>query len=165
MIMTREKALDLKIGFNDYCMRELGLDIDENDHIYDIESEAILQIKEKFIKYSEDLVPYLNFNEIDLNLIENFRLMETLAQVYLRRYADNNGMNIVGFSQSKIRGSRKGLFVVSHSVDGEIKEITSDAYENESVRVFNLICKLNHRSHLYDFDKFDIIIEKDKKRG
>lgn len=164
MNIAKSKSLDYKIGFNDYCMREMGFEVDEDDHLYDMDTESILQIKEKFIKYTEDLTPILKFNEIDLNLIENFRLMETLFQVYIGKYAQRHGMDVVGFSQSTIKGSRKGCFVVSYKQAGQIYEIKSDAYENESVRVFNLVCKLNHRTHLYDFEKFDVIIEKERKK-
>ena len=43
---------------------------------------------------------------------------------------------------------------------GEIKEIRSDGFENESVRIFNLICKINKTEHLYDFNKFDVSVQK-----
>ena len=66
--------LDLKIRFNDAMMRELGLDITENDYVYDMDTESILQIKGKFIKYCDYEYPILKYNEeIELNLIENPR--------------------------------------------------------------------------------------------
>jgi hypothetical protein len=163
--IAKSKSLEYKVGFNDYCMREMGFDIDEHNHLYDMETNTLLQIKEKFIAYNdEDVYPYLQYNEIDLNLIENYRLFETLFQVYITNYARSHNMDVRSFSLSKMKGTKKGKFTVSYMNNGEIVNIESDPYENESVRIFNLICKLNHRTHLYDFEAFDIFIEKDKER-
>lgn len=158
-IVKKEDSLDLKVGFNDFCMREMGLDLDEYDHVVDVDTESILQLKEKFFKYSEDLYPILQHNEIDFNLLENFRLMDCIFQVYITKYAKQHNMNITGFAQSNIKGTNKGVFFINYKEDGQIKTFTSDAFENESVRVFNLICKLNHRDKIYNFDELDVIIE------
>lgn len=162
--IPKSESLEYKVGFNDFVMREMGFDIDEYDHLYDLETETILQIKEKFIKYTDELYPYLQFNEIDLNLIENYRLLESLFQVYITNYARSHMMEIKSFSFSKMKGTKKGKFTLSYINGGRIVDIESDPYENESVRIFNLVCKLNHRVHLYDFEAFDVTIEKDKKR-
>ena len=63
--MARKKINmpELKINFNDITMRELKLDIDDNNHIYDMDTESVYMIKEKYIKYSEDEYPhYDNYN-------------------------------------------------------------------------------------------------------
>ena len=52
--MARKKKNDLfKIAliFNDAFMRETGLDIDDNDHVYNMETDSALVIRDKFIKY------------------------------------------------------------------------------------------------------------------
>lgn len=153
----------LKIKFNDFVMRELGLDITEDDYLYDMDTQCILQIKEKFIKYCEDDYPILRHNEIELNLLENPRLTETLVIPYISKYCDRNNIVFQSISQSPISGSKKGCFVLSYISDGEIKEIKSDAFVNESLRIFNLICKLNKTSHMYDFNEFDIEIIRKKR--
>lgn len=154
-----EQMLELKIDFNDVCMREMGLGINDDDYVYIMDTMTLLQIKEKFIKYSEDQYPMLRRNEIDLNLIENPRLMETLTYMYLANRLVSS-IRIVSISQNPIAGSRKGNCVLSYEKLGEIKEIRSDGFENESVRIFNLICKINKTDHLYDFNKFDVAIQK-----
>ena len=162
--------LELKINFNDVCMRELGLDIDDNNHIYDMDTESIYKMKDRFIKYSEDEYPVLAHDEIDLNLIENPRLMEILFGTWIIKWKNSriargqNIQDISSFYQSAIRGSSKGFFVVTYIENGESKEIKSGTFVNESVRILHLITILNHTSHYYDFDKFDIEIpRKDKK--
>jgi hypothetical protein len=154
-----EQMLELKIDFNDICMREMGLDITDNDYLYIMDSNTIIQIKEKFIKYSEYEFPILKHNEIDLNLIENPRLMETLTYMYLANRLVSS-IKIVSISQSPIMGTNKGCCILSYEKNGEIKELRSDAYTNESIRIFNLICKVNKTDHLYDFDKYDVPINK-----
>lgn len=161
--MAKKKKNDLfKIAliFNDAFMRETGLDIDDNDHVYNMETDSALVIKDKFLKYRDYEYPVLNGNEIDFNLLENPKLCETLANMWLH---DNINNDILSLDQCAIPGSRKGAFVLSYLKNGKIENIKSDAFLNESVRVFNLICKITKRTHLYDFESMDIIIEKDKK--
>lgn len=166
IVIKKEDSLEIKCEFNEFCIREMGFEIDENDYLCDETTQSILQIKEKFIKYNnEDVYPILKANEIDLNLIENTRLMETIFQVYIINYANSHNMNLHGFAQSSLRGTEKGKFSVSYIVNGEVMTIESDPFENESLRIFNLVCKLNHRTIMYKpFERFDVIIEKDRRK-
>jgi hypothetical protein len=162
-IMARKKKNDIFrtwLMFNDAFMRETGLDIDDNDHIYDIDKDTALTIKDKFLKYRDYEFPVLNANEIDFNLLENPKLCETIANMWLHDHINNE---ILSLDQCIIPGSSKGTFVLSYLKNGEIMNIKSDAFVNESVRVFNLICKITKRTHLYDFEALDIVIERDKK--
>ena len=160
----KENLLEFKVNFNDITMRELGLDIDENNHVYNIETESIYQIKEKFIKYSDEEYPVIRANEMDMNLIENPRLMEILFGIYITDWCNRKGYEFTSYYQSAIRGSNKGFFVVTYNINGESSEIKSDVFVNESVRIFNLITKINHTTHLYDLENFDIeILRKDRR--
>ena len=51
MAKKKQSIFELKMRFNDIMMQELGLDITEENYLYDIEEESILQISEKYIKY------------------------------------------------------------------------------------------------------------------
>lgn len=161
--MTKKKKNDLfriMLIFNDAFMRETGLDIDDNDHIYNMETDSALVIRDKFLKYRDYEYPVLNGNEIDFNLLENPKLCETLANMWLHDHINND---ILSLDQCIIPGSSKGTFVLSYLKNGKIENIKSDAFVNESVRVFNLLCKITKRAHLYDFASMDVVIEKDKK--
>lgn len=161
--MARKKKNDLfrtMLIFNDAFMRETGLDIDDNDHVYNMETDSALVIRDKFLKYREYEYPVLNGNEIDFNLLENSKLCESLANMWLHDHINNE---ILSLDQCIIPGSSKGTFVLSYIKNGRVENIKSDAFLNESVRVFNLLCKITKRTHLYDFESMDVIIEKDKK--
>ena len=161
--MARKKKNDvfkISLIFNDAFMREMGLDVDDYDHIYNMETESVLTIKDKYLKYRDYEYPVLNANEIDFNLLENPKLCEMLMNMWLH---DNINNEIVSLDQCIIPGSSKGTFVVSYVKNGKTEHIKSDAFLNESVRIFNLLCKITQRTHLYDFASMDIIIEKDKK--
>ena len=150
MAQKKINITEIKVNFNDISMRELRLDSDENDHIYDMDTESIYMIKEKYIKYSEDEYPNIMRDEIDMNLIENPRLMEILFGTWIVKWATRKQVEITSFYQSTIRGSNKGFFVMTYiDANGETQEMQSDVYINESVRIFNLISKLNHTSHMY----------------
>lgn len=161
--MAKKKKNDLfklTLIFNDAFMRETGLDIDDNDHVYNMETDSALVIREKFLKYRDYEYPVLNANEIDFDLLANPKLCETLANMWLHDHINND---ILSLDQCIIPGSSKGTFVLSYLKNGKIENIKSDAFVNESVRVFNLICKITKRTHLYDFASMDVVIEKDKK--
>ena len=148
--------------FNDIMMRELGLDIDDNNYVVDLESESYLTIKEKFIKYCDNPYPMLRHNEIEMNLLENPRLTETLALPFLDRYCKRMGWTFHSTSQCSVTDSNKGYFLMSYTVNGETHDISSKTFVNESVRIFNLICKLNKTERLYQLDEFDIEIDRKK---
>lgn len=164
MAKKKFNMTEIKVNFNDIVMRELGLDIDENDHVYDMDTESIYTMKDKFIKYSEEEYPVIHANEIELNLIENPRLMEMLFGLWIQKWAERKHVEVSSFSQIAIRGSKNGFFNMTYVENGEVKEIKSNIFINESLRIFNLICILNHRDHMYNVDQFNIeIIRKDKK--
>ena len=153
----------IKLDFNDICLREMGLDVEEdNNHVYDIEDGSVLVVTDKFIRYFyEDEDIKVAHNEIELNLIENPRLMEVMFNHYMVKYAAKKGWNVTSIYQSNNIGSSNGIFVITYieeySNTGETKNLQSDSFLNESLRIFNLICKLNHRTHLYkDLSRFNI---------
>lgn len=158
----KEKIFKTMLIFNDAFMREAGLDIDDNDHIFNLETDCALVINEKFLKYRDYEYPVVNANEIDFNLIENPKLCETLANAWLHDHINND---ILSLDQCIIPGSIKGTFVLSYIKNGKTECIKSDPFVNESVRVFNLLCKITKRAHLYDFKSMDIVIEREKKTG
>ena len=157
----KEKIFRTTLIFNDAFMRETGLDIDDYDHVYNLETDCALVINEKFLKYRDYEYPVLNANEIDFNLLENPKLCETLANAWLH---DNISNDILSLDQCIIPGSTRGVFVLSYIKDGRTESIKSDPFLNEAVRVFNLICKITKRTHLYDFNSMDIVIEKKDKK-
>ena len=73
------------------------------------------------------------------------------------------GLLDFGIGTIVIKQGAKGVFAMSYIKNGKTECIKSDPFMNESVRVFNLICKITKRTHLYDFNDMDIIIERDKK--
>lgn len=159
--LKEDALIAIKIDFNDIAMRELGLGItdDDKDHVYDMDTNSILQLNGKFIKYSDAGFVDVRADEIDLNLIEDVRLFEKLFAIWAAKRIPK----MMSFSQDAIRGSNKGVFSIKYEGDkGMAKEIKSDAFENESVRIFNAICKINHTAHIYKLDRFDIKIPKKK---
>lgn len=157
-----QKLYELKVKFNDIAMRELGLDVDEYDHIFDMDTSSVYTIKEKFLKYSDDPYPTIMHNEIDFNLLENPRLFEMLFGLWIQRRAESKGIELRSYDQIQVQGSNRGYFIITYIVGEEPREKKSNVFLNESLRVFNLICKLNHTEHIYKakLDQFDIEIPK-----
>ena len=158
MTKKEQKFFNLKLRFNDVVMRELGLDITDEGYLYDMDTESIFQIKEKFIKYVEDEYTTFRHNEIEMNLLENPRLTETIVLPYINHFCARKGIVMQSFSQSPIEGTNKGYFILSYISDGTVKGLKSDAFVNESVRIFNFICKINKTANMYKFNEYDVEI-------
>lgn len=163
----KEEYLNIKISFNDYCMREMGFGLDDNDHLVDEDIETILRFKEKYIVYNDiTLDPYVRGDEIDMNLLENYKLMELLFQAFITKYIVTHPMDVRGFLQRTVNGTDKVVFSLMYLDPSTnlIKHYESNSYRNGCVSIFNLVCKLVEREHIYDFDKLDIIIDKDLRK-
>lgn len=162
MAMSKAHLLDLKIRFNDAVMRELGIDLTDEGYLFDMDTETVFQIKEKYIKYCEVDDPYLRHDEIEMNLLENPRLTETLIIPFMHNFCARKNIALQSVAQVPVPGSKKGFFVMYYSINGETKDVKSDPFVNESVRIFNLITKMNKTTHMYQFDKFDVEIPRKK---
>ena len=146
--------------FNDICMREFKFDIDENGHLYDMFNYEIFIYKDKFLKYCDEEDKIVRSNEIELNLLENSRLLTILFGGYINRYSELHQLYINSFYQSTSVHGEVGYAACSYvGKDNIIKEIRSDEFLNESVRIFNLLCKINNTQSMYDFERFDILTE------
>lgn len=154
---TNVITTDLKISFNDFCMREMKLDITEDGRLYMMDTDTILIYNEKFLKYPEDEYTLIRPNEIELNLLKNARIMDSLLSMFLDEYQRRAGIEISSIFQSTQNKGDKGYCGFIYIKDGKNSEFRSDIFKNESLRMFNLITKLNHTSHLYDFNMFDIV--------
>lgn len=155
----KEITIDMQIHFNDIAMREMHLDYDEDTlRVYDEDTESLLMYGDKFIKYREDESLILRSDELELNLIKNVRIMDTLANNYIMKYAMRNNIDVNGVFQVGNRGT-KGYALFTYIENGVTKEYKSDIFINESVRMLNLITKLNKSSHLYNFEELDIVEE------
>ena len=97
-----------------------------------------------------------------MNLLENPRLTETLVIPFVHNYCARKGIILQSIAQVPITGSKKGFFIMHYIAGGETKDMKSDPFVNESVRIFNLITKMNKTSHMYPFDVFDIEITRKK---
>ena len=161
--MSKKKktiTLAMEIGFNDMVMQEMGLDINDHDHIYDEEDEVIIQYDGCYLKYYDTDYIDLRPDEIKFNLIRNARLMDTLVARYIDKFCIRHGVQLSTYHQvGGFRGA-KGYAAITYVENGVSKEIRSDELVNESVRLFNLVCKINGTDDWYDFEKFDIVEEK-----
>ena len=88
MKKVKEITFEQKCIFNDYCMRELGLNLDDNDRLVDDDTQSILQYREKFIKYQEDECVPIRPDEVEMDLLRNPRLMGILFGIYLQKFSE-----------------------------------------------------------------------------
>ena len=159
----RLSRAELKWRFNDICMREMKLDVDENDYIVSSITDSVFTIKDKFLKYFEDEeYPILGYNEIEFNLLENTRLMEMMFGIWVKLYDVDHARKTIAYYQTNLSGSSKGFFTVTYldNNDNKCHELKSKVFLNENLRIFHAISLLNHTEHLYEksLSQFDINI-------
>lgn len=147
---------ELRIRFNDICMRELSLDITEDDKVFDMDTNTIIVYKDKYLKYYNGPYDKIRSNEIRFNLLENSNLLLVVFSVFLEKYSQAEGVYISSYYQSAMKGEN-GYAAFCKEINGGSEEIHSDLFINESVRILNLICKVNGTTNRYDFDMFDIV--------
>lgn len=162
---------DLREIFNDVCLREMGLDITNEGLVYDTESNTIMQFDGLFLKYCPSKYTIINQSlEVRFTLIENPKLMSMLASWYCTKELTKKGYKVLGLNQY-IVNPQKYLGYVTLAIEpnspamkynGQIaayisvKDIASDSYVNESVRLLSLICKVNGTSEMYDLSALDV---------
>jgi len=146
----------IREAFSDVVLRELELDITEDDKIYDADTMTLLQIDNMFLKYCPTQYTIVQHNEIKFNVIENSKLMQSMFGWYCNKLI-NRGLNILSFNQY-IQNNFKGIAAVKISrPNGMIDTVESDLYLNESVRILSLICKLNGTDSMYNFEELDVV--------
>ena len=158
--IIQEIPENIKIAFNDFCIRELKLDVSDDDRLCRIDetdnSITLIKYNDKFLKCPDEYT-IIRGDELELNLLKNVRIMDSLLSSFLNDYQQRVGIEITSVFQSTHDKGATGYCGFKYIQNGKIKEQKSDDFINESLRMFNLITKLNHTSHLYDFKMFDIV--------
>lgn len=157
-VKKQEITPELVERFNDISMREFGFDIDDDGHLFDMDLMTALTYKDKFLKYCDSEDRIVRPNEIELDLLQNNRLMNTLFGLFIDKYSQASGTYFNSTFQSASTYGKKGYMACTYvGKDGLVQEIRSNEYFNESVRIFNLICKINKSEMMYDFEMFDLL--------
>lgn len=173
--MRRETMYDyitdeLREAFNDVCLREMNLGLTKEDLVYDIESNTIVQIDGLFLRYCDSKYTIINqATEARFDLIDNSKFMSMLVSHYCTRELNKRNCKVLGINQY-ITNNNTYRGYVSLTIEpapvmtynGEpvgyacIKDIRSDEYINESVRLLSLVCKVNETDSMYDLSRLDV---------
>lgn len=155
---VKEIPLNMKIAFNDICMEEMNLGIDDNDRVYDETTMSLLLFREKYLRYVDEEYVRYRPDEIEFDMLSTARIMQFITGFYINWFASQNGINITSVYQYN-NSDGTGCAAYSYLENNVVKTFSSDSYFNESVRLLNLICKMNGTAHFYDFNKFDLVVK------
>ena len=160
--ITEQRAISLRMAFNDIALNELNLEVDENSsRIYELGDGTmnLLQYNDRFLKYYEGPTTIVRANEMELNLINNVKLMQILFGRFINKYAMEHNLNVLSYfsTTNNTLANSPGQFVCTIEVAKKCNNIESDYFINESVRILNLICKLNGTDGRYNFKELDTI--------
>lgn len=136
------------IEFGDLTLKEIGLDVDEDNHIVDEESGMPILMKGKFLKYNYGPVKRTTKEEINYDPLANPKLMNLLLGYYSSKL-ESEGSRGVDICSSTIGPEDKQILKIKTGND----TIESAAYYNESVRIMDVICQINESGE--DVSKYD----------
>lgn len=137
------------LEFGDLTLRELGLEVDKDNYIVDQDTGNLLTVKDKKIKYNSETIFRLNKDEISYDPLNNSRLMNHLFGYYTSKLADEESIYIESYFNIPTKDSNKSIM----KVKTQDETFKSDAYFNESVRIMDVICKMNDSDT--DVSKYD----------
>ena len=138
--------------FNSIVMNEVGLEVDPYGNIVDQDTRSILAMNGKYLTANGNK----DKSKIPFNPQYNFKLMQFIFGYYCKKLEQENGthVNVVYTAQDD---KEKKLASLGIRVNDN-EEIESRCYHNESLRVMDLICRLNGSTNpdltKYDFSDF-----------
>lgn len=159
---------ELREAFNDLCLREMGLDLTENDLVYDVESNTIMQFDGMYLRYCDSKYTIINeATDIRFDLIDNAKLMNILASWYCSKELAKRGYRVLGMNQY-ITNKNTYSGYLTLSIEGSmgtyngtaigrvnLQDIRSGEFINESVRLLSLVCTINGTAEMYDLKQLD----------
>lgn len=132
-------------------MNEIGLDIDDQNRIYDQDTGNIINFNQKALVYNfhYDINP--GFNEILFDPINNRNIMVNLFSYYLKKLEVIENRYFMAFYQVENHNHKKAV-----EIKANVNEIIgSNYYANECLGYIELIFKLNNE--LLDLSSFDFV--------
>lgn len=144
---------------NKIIMQEIGLGVDNYQKIIDQDTRETLLFKEKNMKYSSQNNVLIGRNDMIFDPINNRFLMMSLFDHFATKIEEEDGKYIsIYYDVNGENGS-----ALEAVVDGE--KITSDYYNNDSLKYLDIIMQLNDAENisLKQYDK-EIPQDKGKKK-
>ena len=126
------------IDFADLTLKEIGLDVDEDNHIVDEETGMPITAKGKFLKFNCGAANRTTRDEINYDPLNNPKLMNFLFGYYSSKL-EAEGSRGVDICYTTSGPEDKQILNVKTGDDS----LESNPYYNESVRIMDVICKLN----------------------
>lgn len=126
------------IDFADLTLKEIGLDVDEDNHIIDEETGMPITAKGKFLKFNCGAVSRTTRDEINYDPLNNPKLMNFLFGYYSSKL-EAEGSRGVDICYTTNGPEDKQILNIKTGDDA----LESEPYYNESVRIMDVICKLN----------------------
>lgn len=122
-------------------MQEIGLDIDDNNHIIDQDTGVALQFKGKQLKYINNKKCRLERNEIPFDPVCDAKLMNNLFAYYINKINAEDGRYVNIYYSVQDKNSKKGSIILKEERDNITMQ--SNSYYNDSLKYMDLILQLN----------------------
>lgn len=132
-------------------MQEIGLDVDNKNHIIDQDTGNLIQYNGKNLKYTEESQSILR-SEMEFNPIENPKLMSHLFSYYTNKIHEEDGRYVnIYYSVQDNPNTKKGAIELKE--EKENISMKSASYNNDSLKYMDLILQLNGEdSNLAEYD-------------
>lgn len=140
------------VAFGEMAMEELGLYADPNGRILDQQTDELLQIKGKTLKFVNDPAIRLERGEMEFDPLNNQTLANNLFGFYIDRRYNESGDRYVSNYATVADQQNKNMGVLQ--VKSEEGTIVSNPYYMDSLKYMDMIKRMNgEEANLAEFDK------------
>lgn len=125
--------------FNDFVLREAGLELDNENHVIDQDTGLPIIVKNKVVKYNNTNISRLTPGEIEFDPLNNALLANTICGNYISKLEESD-INVVTFG---ISNKEKNTIGQAKCIANGGATISSESYILDSLKYIGLIAAIN----------------------
>ena len=134
MITAKQKKL------NDFIIKEAGLELDSENHVFDQDTGLPITVKGKSVKYNNTSISRLLPNEIEFDPLNNPLLAYEICTNYINKLNAEGELDAVSYG---ITNKEKNVSGKAACISNSSDVIYSDTYNLDSLKYIGLIAAIN----------------------
>lgn len=152
------------LEFGELIMEEMGLYIDPMGRVIDQQTDSLLQVKGKNLKFPIDGETRLGRQEMEFDPLNNQTLANNLFGYYIQTRLNENGDNYVSNYCTIANSDDKEKGVLEVKVGGDV--MTSGEYYRDSLKYADMMMRMNGSDYvdLSSYDQKPVPKKKNTKR-
>lgn len=134
MITTKQKKL------NDFIIKEAGLELDQNNHVFDQDTGLPITVKGKAVKYNNTSVCRLMPNEIEFDPLNNSLLANEICNTFITKLHEEGELDSIAYGISNKERNMPGQAMC---INNGTATVVTPTFNLDSLKYISLIATLN----------------------